>query len=301
MRLTIGQLEAFVWIVRLGGVRAAAARLGLSQPALSLRVRQMERSLGRPVLRRDRYRAAPTSNGALLFERAERILALCSGIDAAGEGQFRGVLRLGVADTFAILCLPQMLVEAERVFPAARLELNVEFSARLYEHLAAGRIDIAVLTAPRPRDGIVIRPLVPLELAWVASPRLALPARTLAPRDLAGIPIITNPEPSHLIRTIEEWFQRGGIAPHSIHTCTSLTVMTTLATAGAGVALMPLALLGPELRTGQLRRLKARPRIRPHELSVAYRRDAPAQPMHRLVLLIEASIGVLPSPPKRLG
>ncbi len=293
MRPTLGQLEAFVWIVRLGGVRAAATRLGVSQPALSLRIRELEQSLGRRLLRRDRYRAEPTSDGLSLIERAERILSLCSDIEAAHEGQFRGLLRLGVADTFAIVCLPQMLVEAEKIFPAARLELSVEFSTRLDEHLDAGRIDIAVLTAPRPRAAIVTKPLVPLELAWVASPRLDLPAKTLAPRDLARHPIITNPAPSHLFRTIADWFRRGDAGPQSVHTCTSLSVMTTLATAAAGIALMPLAILGPELRTGKLQRLKTRPRIKPHELSVAYRRDAPPEPMDRLVALIQASVGAL--------
>jgi len=65
LKLTLAQLEALFWIARLGSVRAAAARLSLTQPALSLRVKELEAAVGGRLLNRDSYRATLTSLGAL--------------------------------------------------------------------------------------------------------------------------------------------------------------------------------------------------------------------------------------------
>ena len=289
MKFNLPQLEALLWVVRLGSFGAAAARLNVTQPAVSVRIRDLEAAVGGKLFLRDSYRAKPTPLGREMALQAERVIEACDALEgrfAPGDA-LRGPIRIGVADSFAMTSLPQLLRDFERRFPGARAEIRVDFSVLLNRSLQAGDLDIAVLTAPAPGALVTVEPLEMLELVWVAAPRLALPAsRTLRPADLAAVPIITNPEPSNLYTSIAGWFAAAGVQPARIHTCNSLVIMTQLAREGAGVSLLPSGILSKELRSKTLRVLKVAPRIPAHPLAVAYRRDAPGQGLKTLAKMI---------------
>ena len=289
MKFNLPQLEALLWVVRLGSFGAAAARLNVTQPAVSVRIRDLEAAVGGKLFLRDSYRAKPTPLGREMALQAERVIEQCEALEGrfAPGDSLRGPVRIGVADSFAMTSLPQLLRDFERRFPGARAEIRVDFSVLLNRSLQAGDLDIAVLTAPAPGALVTVEPLEMLELVWVAAPRLALPAsRTLRPADLAAVPIITNPEPSNLYTSIAGWFAAAGVQPARIHTCNSLVIMTQLAREGAGVSLLPSGILSRELRSKALRVLKVAPRIPAHPLAVAYRRDAPGQGLKTLAKMI---------------
>ena len=67
MRYTFGQAEAFYWVARLGGFRAAAQHLNLSQPTVSLRIKELERILGGELFDRSLYRPVPTTLGNAIY------------------------------------------------------------------------------------------------------------------------------------------------------------------------------------------------------------------------------------------
>ena len=298
MEFSLAQLEALHWVVRLGSFRAAATRLNLTQPAVSVRIRELEAAAGGKLFLKGSYRAKPTPLGRELAAQAEQVIAACERLAGrfAGGEELRGPIRIGVADSFAMVCLPELMRRIEKRFPQVRAEIRVDFSVLLDESLHAGDLDIAVLTAPAPGPLVTVEPLVDHELRWVASPKLALRKGTLRPADLAAMPIITNPNPSNLYTSITGWFAAAGVQPVHIHTCNSLVIMTRLALEGAGISLLPIAILRKEISSGALRALTVTPKIPAHKLAVAYRRDAPgpglrtvSQMIHELTRASELS------------
>lgn len=215
MRIQTAQLEAVRSVARLGSFRAAAAQLNLSQPTISMRVRELERHLGTPLFDRSGYRARLTEVGRDLIDYAERILGLAEEMEqrAGRPAQIAGPIRLGTADSFALTCLGPLLKQLEQEFPALRVDLTIDFSANLNQRLQRGELDVAFLTGPVEGPSLHIEALVRLPLAWVASPRLALPARLLRPKDLRDKAILTNPRPSHLFRSVQAWFGAVGLEP----------------------------------------------------------------------------------------
>jgi len=288
MQFSLAQLEALHWVVRLGSFRAAATRLNLTQPAVSVRIRELEAAAGGKLFMKGSYRAKPTPLGRELAAQAEQVMEACERLANrfAGSEELRGPIRIGVADSFAMVCLPELMRRIESRFPKVRAEIRVDFSALLNESLHAGDLDIAVLTAPAPGPLVTVEPLVDHELRWVASPKLPLGKGTLKPADLAAVPIITNPNPSNLYTSITGWFAAAGVQPVRIHTCNSLVIMTRLALEGAGISLLPVAILRKEIRRGALRALRVAPKIPAHRLAVAYRRDAPGQGLRTLSQMI---------------
>jgi DNA-binding transcriptional LysR family regulator len=279
MRFSLPQLEALLWVVRLGSFRSAAARLNLTQPAISVRIRELEAVAGGKLFMRGTYRAKPTPLGRDIAAHAEQVLAACDSLEsrfASGE-ELRGPVRIGVADTFAMTCLAELMRRIETRYPQVRAEIRVDFSVLLDESLQAGDLDLAVLTAPAPNPLITSEPLVSLDLCWVAAPRIALRKGPLRPADLAPLPIITNPNPSNLYTSVVGWFAAAGVQAERISTCNSLVIMMRLAREGAGISLLPAAVLRSEIASKALRVLRVAPRVAPHPLNVAYRRDTPGQ------------------------
>jgi len=289
MKFSLAQLEALHWVVRLGSFRAAATRLNLTQPAVSVRIRDLEAAAGGKLFIKGSYRAKPTPLGHDLAAQAAQVIDACEQLAGrfAGREELRGPVRIGVADSFAMVCLPELMRRIEKRFPQVRAEIRVDFSALLNKSLHAGDLDIAVLTAPAPGPLVTVETLVDHELRWVASPKLALGKGTLKPADLAAVPIITNPNPSNLYTSITGWFAAAGVQPARIHTCNSLVIMMRLALEGAGISLLPVAILRKEIRLGTLRALTVAPKVPAHKLAVAYRRDAPGQGLRTVSQMIQ--------------
>jgi len=289
--LSFGHLEALIAIVELGSFRAAADRLGVTQPTVSMRIRELESSLGAQLFDRTSYRPQLTADGREILKYAQRMMVLMRDMRACamnGAGVV-GTIRLGAADSFALTCLPALLGQLENRFPKLTVALDIDYSFNLNSKLHKGHLDIAFLTSPTVGPDVMIEPLVPIPLVWVASPRLGLPERLLRPADLAGVPIITNPEPSNLYTTALAWFGRDGLEPVRLSTCNSLTHMIRLAAAGVGVSLLPTAILQAEVESGVLRILQTAPAIEPHQMAIALR-CAPSAPDLSLVRAIACDV-----------
>ncbi|MEA3021456.1 MAG: hypothetical protein QOK01_308, partial [Alphaproteobacteria bacterium] len=134
-----------------------------------------------------------------------------------------------------------------------------------------GELDIAFLTSPTPNPSVCIEPLLDLDVAWLASPKLGIHGRRLGPADLQQRSIITNPRPSHLYSTVHDWFAGAGIVPQRLHTCTSLTIAAKLTADGVGISVLPPVVVRRELARGQLIKLMTTPELPFHYISVAYR------------------------------
>ena len=289
--LSFAHLDALIAIAELGSFRAAAKQLSVTQPTVSMRIREFEHSLDTRLFDRSSYRPQLTADGREILKYAQRMMVLMHEMQACalnGAGVV-GTIRLGAADSFALTCLPSLLARLEHRFPRLKVALDIDYSFNLNRKLHRGDLDIAFLTAPTTGSDVRIEPLVPIPLVWVASPRLGLPESRLVPADLADVPIITNPEPSGLYSSAIDWFGRAGLSPAQLNSCNSLTHMLRLAAAGVGASLLPTAILHLEVESGVLRILETDPPIDPHEMAIAVR-SAPTSPDLSLVLEIAREI-----------
>jgi DNA-binding transcriptional LysR family regulator len=268
MRYTFAQAEAFYWVARLGGFRAAAAHLQLSQPTVSLRIKELERALGGALFDRSLYRPSPTSLGNAIYADVERLLAHAEQVQRRSkEGvRRRSLLRIGAADSFAAQILPDLLASLAAHRAELQVDVTVDFSTRLEQQLLDRAIDIAFLSQPRAHDGVTIVPLWLIDLVWVIGRDLQFSGDIATPDNLVDLPIFTNSSPSGLFTTIQMWFGTRGLKPRRLNTCNPLTVIARLASAGTGAAMIPremIALSGDALA---LRVLEADPPIPSHNL-----------------------------------
>lgn len=172
-------LEAFVLVLREGGVTRAAARLGVTQPAISARLRTLEQLVGQPLLVRRRGRLQLTAAGRELLARAEPLVALAEDVqswirDAGRLGA--GRLCLGADGPFGVMPL---LAAFRRCHPRIAVELRIGNTAHVMGELRAGVTDAAVV--------MLDDPVPDLETALLSRDRLyaLLPAGHRLARDAA--------------------------------------------------------------------------------------------------------------------
>lgn len=275
MRYTFAQAEAFYWTARLGGFRAAALHLHLSQPTVSLRIKEMERILGSDLFDRSVYRPAPTALGRAIYGDIERLLAHAQQVEQRSRqgAAERRLLRLGAADSFAALILPDLLAALAKRHSDLQVDVTVDFSTKLERALLDRAIDIAFLSQPRAQDRVSVVPLWPIELVWVIGENMPFQGDVATPENLVALPIFTNGPASGLFTTIQTWFGTRGLRPLRLNTCNPLTVIARLASAGTGAALLPRELLGPAGEKLPLRILDADPPVPGHNFCAMWWHD----------------------------
>ncbi len=268
MRYTFGQAEAFYWVARLGGFRAAALHLNLSQPTVSLRIKELERTLGGELFDRSLYRPVPTTLGNAIYADVERMLAHAEQVQRHSKDGLRGrsLLRIGAADSFAAAILPALLAQLARRHAELQVDVTVDFSTKLEQLLLDRSIDIAFLSQPRAHEGVTIVPLWLIDLVWVVGEGLPFSGNVATPENLVDLPIFTNSSPSGLFTTIQMWFGAHGLKPRRLNTCNPLTVIARLASAGTGAAMIPREMIHLSGEKLSLRVLEADPPIPSHNL-----------------------------------
>ncbi|AKO98261.1 LysR substrate-binding domain-containing protein [Marinovum sp. SP66] len=157
INLTLRQLRYFEALARHGHFGQAAAACSVSQPALSVQIKDMEETLGAPLFERGTRQARLTGFGEALAPRVREILGA---VDELGEmaratrGRLIGRLRIGVIPTVAPYLLPRVIAALTRGYPGIDLHIRETLTETLIDELTGGRIDCAIVALPISESGL---------------------------------------------------------------------------------------------------------------------------------------------------
>lgn len=256
-------LQTFAAVADLGSFRGAARRLHMTQPAVSQRIGQLEDELGTRLFERRNRSVTLTPTGRQLMTYAEKLLRLRGDMLAAvaEKTALRGVLRLGVSETIVHTWLSRFIERLDKTYPHLGIEIEVDISPNLQDRLMNRQIDLAFLLGPLSAPSVRNLPLCHYPVGFVASPRIKWPRRTVEIADLAAWPIITFSRNTQPYVAVRELFNRPDLPPVRLHASASLSTVVRLALDGIGVAVIPLAVVAPELAAKRLRVIDVAARI----------------------------------------
>jgi DNA-binding transcriptional LysR family regulator len=238
-RITISQLEAFYWVAELGSVHRAASKLNITQPTVSLRLRQLEAELDTPVLEPHGRGVRVTLAGHAFLAKTKLVLDAYAHLhSAASPSAISGALRIGLAEGFAVACLPHLVPALASEYPLLRPEWTVTTSSALEQDLVDGNLDLAVVVDPVGDRALRLVPLGPQPNVWAGSPTLFLRAGA-SPRELSRFTVITTPPPTPMYRNTVAWFAAAEQKPGPLCVCTSVNAAAQLAAAGIGIGIFP--------------------------------------------------------------
>jgi LysR family transcriptional regulator, hydrogen peroxide-inducible genes activator len=276
--ITLRQLRYLASLARHRHFGRAAEDCAVTQPALSMQVRELEREIGTELVERRPGEIALTDTGLEVAQRAEQILAATRDlVDFASHREvLSGALRLGIIPTLAPYVLPRVLPRLQEDYPRLRLEVRETQTKMLLEELARGEIDCVMLALPL--DGADFETLALFDDPFL----LAVPAADkLCGRGRVGVEDVDQRrlillEEGHCLRDQALAFcasprrdQPAGLG------ATSLATVMQMVANGYGVTLVPEVAVDVEVRDARVRLLNFSKPVPARTVGLAWRRTSP--------------------------
>lgn len=259
--LTIRQLRALSAVQAAGSITAAAKQLHLTQPAVTLQLRNLQERAGLPLIHRAGDRMMLTDAGVevrALAERIEAALLDCKQALDMIAGRNGGRVSIGAVST-AQYFVPFAMATFSQRFPKIDVTLRIGNRQDIHEALRGYTLDIAVMGQPPDDLDVEVRPLGKHPHVIVAATNHPLAGRrSLAAKDLAGEIFITREPGSGTRMLMEQFFRRSGLSPKIGMATDSNEAIKQSAIAGLGIAFISLHTISHELGERRLAILKVK-------------------------------------------
>lgn len=207
-------LESLLAVADAGTITAAAERVSISQSALSRRLQQLETELGTQLLVRGRHGVELTELGLQTARHARAILSsyeLLRRDIAEHLGLSEGEVRLGGGATVTSFILPEAITQFRRAHPAIRFYVKEAGSHEIAAAVAAGDLDLGVVTLPIHVPDVEVVDLVRDDIVLVGRRDHPLASRRVTARDLQGQIFIAFESDSAIRQIIDERLRRVGV------------------------------------------------------------------------------------------
>jgi LysR family hydrogen peroxide-inducible transcriptional activator len=275
--ITLRQLRYLASLARFRHFGRAAEDCAVTQPALSMQIRQLEREIGAELVERRPGEIALTDTGLEVAQRAERILAATRDLVdfARHRDVLSGPLMLGIIPTLAPYLLPRVLPLLQQHYPALRLDVRETQTQVLVDELVAGTLDCLLLALPVEAADMETLPLFDDRFLLAVPSGDPLPKRKLTIDDVDQRRLILLEE-GHCLRDQALAFcatkRRDTAAGLG---ATSLTTVMQMVANGYGVTLVPEIAADVEVRDA---RVKLSRFVEPEPgrvIGLAWRRTSP--------------------------
>jgi len=253
------QLAAFCAVVERGSFSQAAERLGVTQPAVSLQIRSLEKRLGQQLLDRSGRRVEPTEAGLRLYRAAQRMLALeeqlLEEVAAEEEGVVSGRLEIGSSSGPGGSVLPLLLCEFQQRHPGVTVALSVFDTQTVVDLVARRELELGVVGAARRHRGVVFEPFFRDEVILACPPGHSFAGRTISLEELRGEPLIVMQEGAGVRQVIEDELRGAGVRLRELAPKLELGLQESVRSAvqaGYGVTFISRSAVESDLAAGTL-------------------------------------------------
>ena len=270
------QLAAFCAVVERRSFSQAAERLHVTQPAVSLQVRALERRLGTQLFDRSGRQVEPTEAGWRLYRGAQRLLALeeqlVSDVAASSDGELAGHLVIGASTGPAAIVLPVLLCEFQQEHPRTRVVLTVSDTQTVVERVATRELELGIVGAARRHRGIRFEPFFSDQVILACPPGHRFAGRTVTLDELREEPLILMQDGAGVRQIVEDALRKRSIRLRDLDVRLELGLQESVrraVEAGYGVTFISRAAIESNLEAGTLVEARVRDLELTREISLA--------------------------------
>ena len=276
--LNLDQLRALSEVVQHGSFSAAARRLNLTQPAISLQVRELERRFGVRLIERMGKQAHPTAPGRELVEAARRILRECDLADAAMR-RFRdglvGRVHVGTTLTALTYRLPPVLRRLRLDHPGIDLHVTQMPTRDSVENVIQNRVDFALVTLPVENSLLRITPLRNEALVAIFAAGARDVPDMVTPDYVVRQPLLMEHTAGAVHALVRGWLSGQAPLPRTTMHLGTIEALKTAVAADLGMSIVPEVAVSDQPRGLIVRPLS--PAL-PFTLAMIERSDMPREP-----------------------
>lgn len=293
-RLNLTHLHTFAHVIEHGSFSAAAERLSLTQPAVSLHIRQLEARLNLRLIERVGKRIKATSAGSTLLEHIGRIDAVVEEalLDLSSHAQgIAGQVAIGTGATACIHLLPPILQRLRRQYPQLDVRVSTGNTDGILRAVEENRLDLALVSLPASGRSLSISPLLDDDfVAIFSTDQPDVPAR-ITPESLAGLPLVVFEAGSSTRLLIDEWYLRAGLRIKPVMELGNIEAIKEMVAAGLGYSIVPRMAVTAERHRRGLRVEGLTPPLS-RTLAIVLRQDKPvAKALRQVIAALESLAG----------
>ena len=233
------QIETFAAVMRSGTTSRAAELLGITQPAVSRSIADLERSIGFGLFARVRNRLVPTPEARIFFREVEASFRGLDALRAAAariRDQGSGELRVASLSALSTSLVPKAIGRFSAKHPEARITLHVLPSREVRDLIASGQFDVGLAADGIDTSGVQHQAFVAPRAMCALSPGHRLAAKpTIGPGDLEGEPIIAYVPEDRSRQRMDRVFAQAGITPRIVVETIYGATVCALVAAGVGI------------------------------------------------------------------
>jgi len=248
-------------------ITATAAEMGLTQPAVTQRLRKMEGVFGGPILRKVGRRSRLTEAGVALGEKARAALSLMQDVGTEPAPQ---ALTVGTRSEVGLSWLFPALVRLRRLHPTQCFHCHFGSGEEILRMLVAGELDAILTSAPHAVRGFGAVDVAREAYVIVAAHDIARAVRSID--DLRGHVLIEHDRSFPFLRYVDPAV-RATITCRDVWFVGSTSAMTSALVHGFGFGIVPRYLVRTPLSTGTLRRILPRVKLAADRFRIVYRLD----------------------------
>lgn len=256
-KIRLRQLRCFVTVARMKSFVVAADKLGLTQPAISRSVRELEQILGHDLFDRSTRGAELTDQGRSFMDAAEAaLLQIWQGTKAVvGDLGVGEAVRIGALPNVCSQFLPKIVASFKADYPAVRVVISPGTNAQLLSGLRLGETDLVIgrLSTSDDMRGLVFEALYDEPLVFVVRPSHALVGRPATLQEVAEHPLVLPPEGTIIRQEAARYFAKHGLgALTNIVETTSSDFQRAYVAATDSIAVIPRGVVQAALEAGTL-------------------------------------------------
>lgn len=240
--LNLGNLATFRLVIQRGSFSAAADILGLSQPAVSLQVRQLEQFLRTRLVERTGRGIKATAAGLALLEHGNRIEQVVEeAVRSVSEfsHEISGTIMLGTGATACIHLLPPLLQQLREEHPLLRVGVTTGNTLDVVRAVEENRLDIGLVTLPASGRALEVMPLLDEEFVLIISQVQDEEIALFTPQILHALPLIAFESGSGTRDLIDGWFNTCDLEVCPVMQLGSIEAIKRMVRAGLGYSIVP--------------------------------------------------------------
>lgn len=277
LNLTLKQMRYFEALARHRHFGHAAEACSVTQPALSMQIKELELTLGAPLLERSARQIRLTGFGETFLERASAILRAVDELDdlaQAANGKPAGRLRIGVIPTVAPYLLPAIIGQLTQHYPGLDLNLRETVTPKLLQELLDGRLDTAIVALPVSEPALT-------EVALFSEDFVLVRPAQDADRPVPDAAMLREMrllllEEGHCFRDQALSFcSMASTRPRELMDGSSLATLVQMVAAGIGVTLIPEMAVPVETRSANVSVTRFRDPRPSRTIGMVWRRSSP--------------------------
>jgi LysR family transcriptional regulator, hydrogen peroxide-inducible genes activator len=277
INVTLRQLRYFDALVRHGHFGRAAEACAISQPALSMQIKEMERALGGALLERSARQVALTQFGRELLQRVRDILRSVDELGdfaRATQDRLAGRLRVGMIPTIAPYLLPKVIENLARLHPELDIHVRETLTPKLIKEVVEGRLDTAIVALPVSEPSLTEVALF-TENFLLVRPGEAEGTPVPSPEMLREMRLLLLEE-GHCFRDQALSFcNMQSSPPREVLDASSLSTLVQMVGAGIGVTLIPEMAVAVETRSAPVSVARFRSPQPTRIIGMVWRRTSP--------------------------